>query len=228
MKDLGKRVIAYAAALSIQALSDELLKRDKVTRRLKVRLLNDGLVEVGGPGLCFKETKLLKAVASGFAVPQLIPLVLNFKNSIESIFILLQIRKFFSNKEVNCDKVSLGLIAGLAGTAAFANHNLHYIELLKEHKDEVVLFNVANSGIEIWFYFSSDDVWTVDSGEFSLNPTSVFTFKDLSVAHSAIIGWFDHLAGPAIGDVQISGNLPLLDKVGYISRKVQQQVPSML
>lgn len=228
MKDLGNRVIAYAAALSIQASSEELHKRNKVTRVLKVKLLNDDLVEIGGPGLCFEDTKLLRAVASGFAIPQVLPLILNLKNSLGSIFILLKIRQSLLSDVVNCEKVSLGLIAGLSGTAAFANYNLNYIKLLKEHRNEVVLFTVANAAIDIWFYFSSDNVWVIKSGAFSLNATTIFTFKDLFVAYNAITGWFDHLAGPAIGDVRISGNLPFLDKVGYISRKVQQQVPSIL
>jgi len=228
MRDLDNRVVAYAAALSIQASSEELLKKEKVSRVLKVKLLNHGLVEVGGPGLCFKEKKLLKAVEVGFAIPQLLPLILNLKNSLDSIFILFKIRQSFLCKVINCEKVSLGLRAGLAGTAVFANYNLNYNELLKEHRDEVVLFAVANSGIEFWFYFSSDNLWAVASGKTSLNPTSIFTFKDLSVAYSAMIGWFDHLAGPAVGDVKISGKLTLLDKIGYISRKVQKQVPSML
>ena len=93
MKDLGSRVIAYTAALSIQASSEELLKRKKVSRVLKVKLLNDDLVEVGGPGLCFEDSKLLKAVASGFAIPQVLPLILNLKNSLGSIFILEPIPK---------------------------------------------------------------------------------------------------------------------------------------
>ena len=77
-------------------------------------------------------------------------------------------------------------------------------------------------------YFSSDCTWKIESGEFSREPTSTFTFKDLSIANNAISGCFDHLGGPAIGDAKVSGNLHFLDKIGYISRKVEQQVPSIL
>jgi hypothetical protein len=228
MKDIGDRIISHAAAFSIEAASKELYERSKVKRELKVKFINDNLVELGGPGLCFKENKLLKAVESGFAFPQILSLIFNFINGIESILILLEIRKILSSDTVNSEKVSLGLRSGLTGATTFANYDIRYKKLLDEHKDEVVLFSIDKTKISIWLYFSSENTWKVQSGTFSREPTTTFTFKDLSVANNAISGRFDHLGGPAVGDAKVSGNLPFLDKIGYISRKVEQQVPSIL
>ena len=228
MKGIGDRIISHAAAYSIEAASKELYEKSKVNKVLKVNFVKDNFIELGGPGLCFKENKLLKAVESGFAFPQMLSLISNFKNGIESILILLKIMKILSKDNINTERVSLGLRSGLTGTTTFANYDIRYGKLLDDHKNEVVLFTIDNTKICIWMYFSSDCTWKIESGEFSREPTSTFTFKDLSIANNAISGCFDHLGGPAIGDAKVSGNLPFLDKIGYISRKVEQQVPSIL
>ena len=141
---------------------------------------------------------------------------------------LLKIKSVLTNKRTSIEKVFIGLIAGLASTAAFANHDLQCMELLENEEAGVALFKVANSDISVWLSFSDSNECKVGYGPPVLQPSAVFTFQNLSVASNAISGWFDHLGGPALGQVEISGNLPLLDKIGYISRKVQKMVPSIL
>ena len=55
-----------------------------------------------------------------------------------------------------------------------------------------------------------------------------FLHLNLAVAERAISGRLDHLGDPGHGEVEISGNLPLLDKNGYISRLAHKSVPSIL
>jgi hypothetical protein len=53
-------------------------------------------------------------------------------------------------------------------------------------------------------------------------------FSNLSIAERTLVTGFDYRGEIGRGSVLVSGNLPLLDKIGYISRKVQIQLPSFL
>ena len=227
--DVAKdRLVPYAAALSLEAASWEIMNLFHVGKLLEVTLLDNYYIQLGGKGLCFKESKLLKAVSTGFAIPRLLPLFGNFNNAFTSILMLLKIKKILSAKLLNHQSISVALRAGLAGTAAFANHDLRCKELLSNEKEGRILFKVCGTDIAIWFSFSQYDLCRVDSGVMDYEPTAVFTFLSLKVARDAISGWFDHLGGPALGEATISGNLPLLDKIGYISRIAQKTIPSII
>ena len=221
-------MIPYAAALSLEAASVGIVSQQNSGSILKVQILENHSIQLGGKGLCFKDRELINAVSTGFGLPHFSPLFFNFNNAFKSILMLLKIKSLLTNKETSVEKVFIGLIAGLAGTAAFANHDLQCMKLLENEEAGIALFKVANSDISVWLSFSDSNECKVGSGPPVQQPSAVFTFQNLSVASNAISGWFDHLGGPALGQVEISGNLPLLDKIGYISRKVQKLVPSML
>ena len=71
-------------------------------------------------------------------------------------------------------------------------------------------------------------MWKVNS----LNPiegiSAILSFNSPLIATQAISGFFDHLAGVGLGHASVSGNIPLLDKIGYISRIVNRKLPSIL
>ena len=71
------RLIPYAAACSLEASSAEVVNRTKVGKVLTVKLIDENSIQLGG-GLSFLDAKILQAVKNGFALPQLIPLLLNF------------------------------------------------------------------------------------------------------------------------------------------------------
>ena len=222
------RLIPFAAALSLEAASAEIVSQRKNGSILNVKLLENYSIQLGGKGLCFKDSELIKAVSTGFGLPCFLPLFSHFNNAFKSISMLLKIKSVLSSKQTSTEKISVGLRAGLAATAAFANHDLQSKKLLESEESGIVLFTIANSDIAVWFSFSANELCQVGSENLKLKPAAVFTFQNLKVASSAISGWFDHLGGPALGEAQISGNIPLLDKIGYISRKAQKEVPSIL
>ena len=222
------RLIPFAAALSLEAASAEIVSQRNNGSILNVKLLENYSIQLGGEGLCFKDSELIKAVSTGFGLPCFLPLFRHFHNALKSISMLLKIKSILSSKKTSSEKVSVGLRAGLAATAAFANHDSQSKKLLESEESGIVLFTIANSDIAVWISFSANKLCQVGSKPLKIKPAAIFTFQNLKVASSAISGWFDHLGGPALGEAEISGNIPLLDKIGYISRKAQKEVPSIL
>ena len=141
---------------------------------------------------------------------------------------LFKIKKILCENGSSVQSAAVGLRAGLAGAAAFANHDLNCKELIKSEGSGVALFEIAVTEVSIWFSFSEKEDCQVGSGRLDNVPSAIFTFRDCEVARNAIKGGFDHLGGPALGEATISGNLPVLDKIGYISRVCQKAVPSVL
>jgi hypothetical protein len=222
------RLIPFAAALSLEAASAEIVSQRNKGSILNVQLLENYSIQLGGKGLCFRDSELIKAVSTGFGLPNFSPFFRHFNNAFKSISMLLKIKSILSREQTSIEKVSIGLRAGLAATVAFANHDSQSKKLLESEESGIVLFTIPKSDIAMWISFSANELCEVGSGPPKIKPSAIFSFQNLKVASSAISGWFDHLGGPALGEAEISGNIPLLDKIGYISRKVQKEVPSIL
>lgn len=223
-----QRLLPYATALAIEASSSEFCSRNPSAKILGVKLLPNQLISLGGSGLCFKDKNLIKAVTSGFAFPQIFDFLANPKNGYESIVTLLRIQKILTSKGDSAEKLAIGLRAGIATTAAFANYDPPSIELLSDFENVVIQFKVEEYDLSFFLYRLEGELWKVNS----LNPiektSATFNFNGPLIASKAISGFFDHLAGIGLGHASVSGNIPLLDKIGYISRLAQRKLPSIL
>lgn len=228
MKVVQERLIPYTAAVSIEAASKEIVSILKKGNILDVNLIENDYIQLGGKGLCFSDSQLIKAASTGFGFPKLSSLAFNFTNGIKSLLMLLKIKKILKGVGSSTQSAAVGLRAGLAGAAAFANNDSRCMKLLKGEGSGIALFEIADSEASVWFSFSENGDCHVGSDPLKCPPSAVFTFRDCKVASNAIRGGFDHLGGPAIGEATISGNLPILDKIGYISRACQKAVPSVL
>jgi hypothetical protein len=87
---------------------------------------------------------------------------------------------------------------------------------------------VEEYDLSFFLYRLEGELWKVNS----LNPiegiSAILSFNSPFIASQAISGFFDHLAGVGLGHASVSGNIPLLDKIGYISRLAQRKLPSIL
>ena len=223
-----ERLLPYAAAIAIEASSSEFCSRNQKAKHLRVKLLPNQLISIGGNGLCFKDKNLLKAVKSGFAFPQVFDFLANFKCGFESIVTLLRIQKILASKTGSLEKLAIGLRAGVSTTAVFANYDPPSVELLRGFKNDVIQFKVEGHDLSFFLYRLDGNLWKVDTVNPTERTSAILSFKCPSIATQAISGFFDHLAGVGLGHASVSGNIPLLDKIGYISRVVQRKLPSLL
>ena len=228
MNVVQERLIPYATAVSIEAASKEIVSLLKKGNILHVNLIENDYIQLGGKGLCFSDSQLIKAAGTGFGFPRLSSLAFNFTNGIKSLLMLLKIKKIMKVVDMSAQSAAVGLRAGLAGAAAFANNDPRCNDLLKGEGSGIALFEIADTEVSFWFSFSENGDCQVGSDRLDGPPSAVFTFRDCKVASNAIKGGFDHLGGPALGEATVSGNLPILDKIGYISRVCQKAVPSFL
>ena len=53
-------------------------------------------------------------------------------------------------------------------------------------------------------------------------------FANLLIVDQTLKGSIDHLSAVGFGLIKVSGKIPLIDKIGFISRNVQKSIPSLL
>jgi len=224
------RLLAYTAAIGIEASSTELVSRKLKGKHLEIKLSENNLISIGGNGLCYSDNNIIKAVKTGFALPQFLPFLKNFKNGCESVYTLLAIKKIFSGKKSTTEKVAIALRAGITSTATFANFDSQSKELLSDYKNVIIKFIVKDSDISFFLNKFEDKKWNVTSQcpNWNLDPSAVMVFSSLLIAERTLVNGFDHLGEIGRGSVMVSGNLPVLDKIGYISRKITKKLPLFL
>ena len=115
--------------------------------------------------------------------------------------------------------------AGLESLAVFANHDPSFRELLSGDSEELVVFKLADSETLGWLRSTTDGVFSVGSVPVEGKPSVVLTFSTPQVAFDAVLHGIDQLGAPAKGEVEIQGKIPLMDKLGYVSRIVHGKVP---
>ena len=57
------------------------------------------------------------------------------------------------------------------------------------------------------------------------NPSVELTFLNKEIAFEGLLSGIDQLGATASGEMMIQGRLPLMDKIGYVSRIAQKEVP---
>jgi hypothetical protein len=120
---------------------------------LHVNLIEKDYITLGGKGLCFSDSQLIKAASTGLGFPRLSSLAFNFTNGIKSLLMLLKIKKILKAVGSSSQSAAVGLRAGLAGAAVFANNDSRCKELLKGEGSGVALFEIAILKSRVGFHF---------------------------------------------------------------------------
>ena len=227
MKISSTRLISYAISISIEEASTELIRCGKEGNVLSAKFLPKGLISFGGGGLIFNDQNLITMASKGFAIPKISPFLFNLKNAIASLKTLLQIKKILTGHELSEEKVRIALRSAIGATSVFANFDSNYSDFFTEIRDEVIEFKIEGTEFSFYLCFSDSKKWELRNTSCK-NSTALLVFSDLFSAYETVSGKFDHLADPALGRVKLRGNIPLLEKIGYISRRVHKVLPSII
>ena len=60
---------------------------------------------------------------------------------------------------------------------------------------------------------------------YSGKPSVKLTFLNRDIAFEGLLNGVDQLGATATGEVMIRGRIPLMDKIGYVSRIALREVP---
>jgi hypothetical protein len=226
MMDLPpERIVPWAAARSIFGASVAINGFYEKSPKLEPELLPGRRIAIGAKGLVFKDASLLNAIETGFSMPDFFPLLKNPLSAFGAITTLKRIARLYDRDRTGLDNLLAIFRAGLESLTVFANYDPASRDLLSGDSEELVVFKLADSVPLGWVSRSSGGVFSAGTGVIAEKPSVVLTFSSQEVAFDAVVHGIDQLGAPAKGDVEIQGKIPLMDKLGYVSRIALGKVP---
>ena len=220
-----ERIAPWAAARSIFGASAVLSELDGKTQKLEPKLLSGDRIAIGRRGLTFRHDSLLQAIERGFSMPELFPMLRNPLSAIEAIGTLKRIARHYDPTRVERGTLLVVLRAGLEALTVYLNHHPSFHGLFSDSSDELITFNLADSGVLGWLSRSSDGLFSAGTEPVSGQPSVKLTFLSHDLAFEGLLNGVDQLGATAAGEVMIQGRIPLMDKIGYVSRFALREVP---
>jgi hypothetical protein len=107
----------------------------------------------------------------------------------------------------------------------YLNHHPAFHGLFSDFSDELITFNLSGSGSLGWLSRSSEGVFQAGTKSSIGIPSVALTFMNKDIAFEGLLRGIDQLGSTASGEVMIQGRIPLMDKIGYVSRIAQREVP---
>jgi hypothetical protein len=123
----------------------------------------------------------------------------------------------FADSENVMTKVALGLRGGLGAAEAYARLDSKCIGAIGRESPGTVTFTVEGEDLSMWFRIEPKARYSSGSGEPPEVPAARVRFRDLETACRAVDGKLDSLAAPALGEVEVTGRIPLAESVGYVA-----------
>ena len=220
-----ERIVPWAAARSIFGAGEVMNSFHSKSPRLEPELLSNTRIAIGKKGLVFKDASLLRAIETGFSMPELFPLFKNPVSGFKAIVTLKKISRIYESRSVKETHLIVILRAGLEALAVFANHHPMARDLFSEFPEELIVFRLKDSSPLGWLRRSSQEGFSAGTGNLEQKPSVLLSFSSVAVAFDAVKRGLDPLGAPATGEVEILGKVHLMDKIGYVSRMTLREVP---
>ena len=220
-----ERIASWAAARSIFGASEVLCELNGTTQKLEPQLLPGDRIAIGRKGLTFKHDSFLRAIERGFSMPELLPMLRNPLSAMKAIGTLKRIARHYDPSRGEKGSLLVVLRAALEALAVYLNHHPFSHGLFTGCSDELITFNLGNSGVLGWLNRNSDGVFSAGTKPYSGKPSVELTFLNRDIAFEGLLNGIDQLGATATGEVMIRGRIPLMDKIGYVSRIALREVP---
>ncbi len=218
MNDFKDTPVASATFRALEACSEEWVKRGCKGTPLKVEFSDGGEVRFSPGGLCFADYWVfLRALTHGFAMPRIAPMLARPLQTLRVIRTLKALAAALVDSENVKTKVALGLRGGLGAAESYAKLDSKCIDAIGRESPGTVSFTVGGEDLCMWFRIEPEAGYSSGSGEPPEVPAARVCFRDLEVACRAVDGKLDSLAAPALGEVEVTGRIPLAESVGYVA-----------
>ena len=221
----ASRVKAWAIARSIYRTACLLdLERKEIS--LKPLILNQKTISFGSePKIIFTDEQLITLYRKKIAIPRLVPF---FQKPYKSFLKLLKLRKvgeFFKCKNVEPNDVRFIFAVGIETTATYMNFHPKCSSIIGSHCGIIEFFLSNDKNPIAVLHKKYNQSWHLKTNQKSINPSVKVIFKDIEVVKLLCMGNLDHNEGIALGEMTVSGNIPVMDKVSYCSQIALSELP---
>jgi len=140
---------------------------------------------------------------------------------------LLKLRKvgqFFKCKSLEPNDLGLLFAVGIETTAIYMNFHPKCSSVIGSGCGVIEFFLSHDKNPMAVLQKSYNRGWQFKTKQ-TMNPSVKVIFKDIEVVKLLCMGNLDHNEGLALGELVISGNIPIMDKVSYCSKIALSELP---
>jgi hypothetical protein len=190
---------------------------------LEPKLLSSKKISLGKT-LIFSDDQLTRVLKKEPALPKLGRLFLSPLNSVLCIYHLWEIGKFYnSSKNHSCAKI---LLAGsLDAICLYLNFHQRSKKIFESEREYSLSVRIDDSESAFLMTFDATDGWIYKTCKKDDLANASLTFKNQKIACEAAKGLIDPWSALIKGDILLAGRITMLDKLGYVSRMVQKEIP---
>lgn len=196
-------------------------------QRLFPRFASDNEISFGDSALSFTDAKLMKVASGGFAFPCLSKFFASPFSAFLAIKSMIRVGQIhrYNWKDPTYAKVILA--AALEAAVNFINYSPICSSLFEDYQRASIGFSSSKEGVFFVVSQTEFGLWELNHKEKPEDLSANLVFRrDESICSSAV-GQIDHMVSVGRGDIQLQGNIPLLEKFGYVSRVVRKEIPSI-
>ena len=220
----ASRVKAWAIARSIYRTAC-LLGVEEKEIPLKPMILNQKTISFGSNlPIIFTDQELIKLYRKKIAIPKLVPIFQNPRKSFLKLLKLRKVSQFFKCKSLEPNYLGLLFAVGIETTAIYMNFHPKCSSVIGSGLG-VIEFFLSHDKNPIAVLQKSDNRGWQFKTKRTMNPSVKVIFKDIEVVKLLCMGNLDHNEGLALGELAISGNIPIMDKVSYCSKIALSELP---
>jgi hypothetical protein len=190
---------------------------------LEPKLLSSKKISLGET-LIFNDDQLIKILKKEPALPKLGRLFLSPIKSLLCLIHLWEIGKFYnSSNNHTCAQI---LLAGsLSAICVYLNCHRYAIKIFESERKHSLSVRIDDSDSGFLITFETRDGWICKTGKKEDLASASLTFKNKKIACEAAKGIVDPWDALITGDILLAGRITMLDKLGYVSRMVQNEIP---
>ena len=190
---------------------------------LEPKLLSSKKISLGET-LIFTDDQWTKILKKEFALPKLGNLFLSPLKSILCLFHLWEIGKFYhSSNNHPCAQI---LLAGsLEAICSYLNCHTNAGKIFESEREYSLSVKIDDSESAFLITYESEHGWIYKTCKKENRANASLTFKDQKIACEAAKGIIDPWDALIKGDILLAGRITMLDKLGYVSRMVQKEIP---
>jgi len=190
---------------------------------LQAKLLSSKKILLGET-LIFTDDQWIKILKKELALPKLNNLFLSPLKSILCLFHLWQIGKFYhSSNNHPCAQI---LLAGsLDAICTYLNCHIFANKIFESEQAYSLSVKIDGSESAFLITFETEHGWIYKTCKKEDLANASLTFKNHIIACEAAKGMIDPWDALINGDILLAGRITMLDKLGYVSRMVQKEIP---
>lgn len=224
--DQGTSLQAWAVARSIFKGCSALGRRSKKIPSLEphnceVKCLSFGPKE----DVVFSEENILNLHKGSFALPEFRFWIKYPFSAFQKIKTLQKFGSYLKSKEENLEYLIVLLATCLEATAVYMNHHAQCMKLFGNEKGPVCFFLKDINDPLITLTMNGNACWDTTFETPGIEPRVKLSFDSINTGILSCLGQINPLVGSALGNYQVEGYLPLMDKVGYCSRLTAKDLP---